>query len=65
MEQNYGGSFLASFPFYVPVNSNCDQSLIPHRQEFDVNLSPPRRAFDSVCGRTKLVGGCMQKICHL
>ena len=38
-----------------------DQSLITHGQEFDANLSPPRRAFDSVCGRTKLVGGCTQK----
>ena len=57
---------------YVPVNSNCDyppgelpgfdQILITHRREFDANLSPLRRAFDSVCGRTKLVGGCPQKI---
>jgi hypothetical protein len=57
----------------VPVNSNCDhppsprepprgfdQSLITQMQKFDANLSPPRRAFDSVRGCTKLVGGCTQ-----
>ena len=38
-----------------------DQSLITHGRESDANLSPPRRAFDSVRGRTKLVGGCTQK----
>jgi hypothetical protein len=50
---------------YVPVNSNCDilppPGLITHRREFDANLGQPRQAFDSVRGRTKLVGGCTQK----
>ena len=39
-----------------------DQSLIPHRREFDVNLSPLLQAFDSCRGRTKLVSSCTQKI---